>query len=298
MRDEAELPTKGHIMNGKVVALAVSALEVAVYLVSVVVTGIVAGAVTRAVEELDTTGGITGAGVAADILQVMPADALLGWILVDAVIVLIHLDDLRGTGAPPSRNGRAGFGGLILLVLAVQVGALALVRWTGLDAGWLVITETGEQDFLAGSDIPTALIILAVLLHPIAVEVFFRGELMHRLRAAGFGTAPVVLVPAVLFALVQPSWVLAAVGLVFGVAVGTVHLRTRSLLPAIVSHILFLVAGVVAWQVVPGAGQGDVVPVVFVVLSVLATALALWMLWPRHAEEPWDEPARTNGAAA
>lgn len=277
-------------MNGRVVAIVVSVLEVALYLASVVVTGIVTGAVSTAVEQLTATGTITGDAIAANILEVPPADALLGWILVDTVVVLLHLDDFfRNSGGPAPRSARSGIGGLILLVIAVQVGYLALTRWTGLDAGWLVIPHAGGQEFLTDVGLPVELVVLAVLVHPLAVEVFFRASIMRRLESAGLGVAPVILIPAVLFALVQPSWGLAAIGLLFGIAVGALYLRTRSLLSAVVAHILFLAAGVFSWLLVPAMGSGDLVPAVHVVLAVLATALALKMLWPRGMANP--EPA-------
>ena len=275
-------------MSRKLVAVVVSTLEVALYLASVVVTGIVVGAVSRAIAQFGDEGEITADGIARDILSVTPADALLAWILVDVVVVLLHLDDLADSlgGRAVSGRARPGLGLVILLVLGLQVGFLALAHWTGLDFGWLVIPRAGGEEFLSGAELPVELIVLAVLLHPLATEAFFRASLIRRLDGAGWRPVAVIIIPAVLYALVQPSWGLAVIAFIFGLAVGSIYHQKRSLLQAIVAHVFLLVGGVFAWLLVPAAGITDLALAIYVVLAALVTGLAAWMLWPKDLERP------------
>ncbi|HEY1176814.1 MAG TPA: CPBP family glutamic-type intramembrane protease, partial [Phytomonospora sp.] len=116
---------------------------------------------------------------------------------------------------------------------------------------------------------PTSLVLLAVL-HPVAVELLFRGVITDRLGAAGLAAPVVVAVSALLFALVQPTVPLAIVGAVFGLAAGALRVRTASVAAAVAAHYAFVFAGAVVW-----AGTGLITTDNALIAAALAgTALA------------------------
>ena len=103
--------------------------------------------------------------------------------------------------------------------------------------------------------------------------------MVRRLEEAGASRATVVFLPALLFALVQPSLGLMVVGFAFGAAAGLVYRRTGSLGLVIVAHTMLLAAAVIAARIIDDAARTDLAIAVYAVVGALAALCAGRMVW-------------------
>jgi membrane protease YdiL (CAAX protease family) len=136
---------------------------------------------------------------------------------------------------------------------------------------------------LEGGDLFAAVLVLGVLAGT-AEELFFRGYMQSRLRAAWRpGTA--VFATSVAFALLHMEWIHAAMALVLGIYLGALTERTGSALPAMVCHVanntVFTLATAMAGTVEDR--QTNVLLLVVSVVVFVVCAGALTRRLPREA---------------
>jgi len=136
---------------------------------------------------------------------------------------------------------------------------------------------------LEGADLFAAVLVLGVLAGT-AEELFFRGYMQSRLRAAWRpGTA--IVATSVAFALLHMEWIHAAMALVLGIYLGALTERAGSALPAIVCHVVnntvFTLATALAGTV--DDRQTNVLLLVLSVVLFVASAGLLARRLPRAA---------------
>ena len=88
---------------------------------------------------------------------------------------------------------------------------------------------------IQGGDLFFAVVVLGVMAGA-AEELFFRGYMQTRLRAA-WSAVPAIVVTSLAFALLHMEWIHAVMALFLGLYLGVLTERTGSALPAIVCHI-------------------------------------------------------------
>jgi membrane protease YdiL (CAAX protease family) len=88
---------------------------------------------------------------------------------------------------------------------------------------------------IEGGELFAAVVVLG-LMAGAAEEVFFRGYMQTRLRAA-WRAGPAILATSVAFALLHMEWIHAAMAFVLGLYLGALSERTGSALPAMVCHV-------------------------------------------------------------
>ncbi|HEY1176774.1 MAG TPA: hypothetical protein VGF17_11495, partial [Phytomonospora sp.] len=162
-------------MRPSVSAVLASALAAFGYLAAVAVTGYVIAAVRSAVDQWRAAGEITGPAISQAIGGTAPTASPWAWIAVDAIVLLLCW---RAWGVPA--GGAAALDrNLMIWVLAVvtglQLAYFALTRLLDTGGGWLVVPARAQDTGLDSlTATPTSLVLLAVL-HPVAVELLFRG---------------------------------------------------------------------------------------------------------------------------
>ncbi|MEW5967897.1 MAG: CAAX prenyl protease-related protein [Pseudomonadota bacterium] len=130
--------------------------------------------------------------------------------------------------------------------LSVVVGAVVLVLWVNLDAGWMLMGELGEgynpANDAGGIDwtLVAFRIAGAALVVPLIEELFWRSFLQRWIQQDDFlGLNPArigvraLLIASVLFAVEHLQWF---AGLVAGLAYGWLYIRTRTLWAPILAH--------------------------------------------------------------
>lgn len=286
-------PTAGSSTASRSTASAVigCVLGAALYAAAVAMAAVVSAAVSTAVDQLLEAGEITGSHVAADILGFSAADVLIALVVVDAVVILIHGRQLTRPWPASSPAAVPGslFLWLMLFAFGLQTALVAVHQWFSLGIGWFGVTLP------ALSELPVEALLLAALLHPLASELLFRGTMVRRLEEAGAPRAVVVFLPAVLFALVQPSLGLMLVGFAFGVAAGLVYRRTGSLGLVIAAHTMLLVAAVIAARLIADAARTDFAIAVYAVIGALAALYAGRVIW-RALRRPGPAPLGSETA--
>ena len=121
-----------------------------------------------------------------------------------------------------------------MLALGQVLDSLAMLTGFGSTGSMPMIRRalTGTQ----GADLFAAVLVLG-LMAGAAEELFFRGYMQTRLRAA-WPPAPAVIVTSLGFGLLHMEWVHASMAFGLGLYLGVLTVRTGSALPAIVCHVV------------------------------------------------------------
>jgi membrane protease YdiL (CAAX protease family) len=235
---------------------------------------------------------------------------------IGTVIGLGAAGTLGATSVPPPHGARVGLRGIawrhllpILLLLPVVLLASEVdnvVKAVLPTPDVAQIVEQTQQEL--PTDTQLSLLetsIVAVGLVPVVEEWFFRGVLQQGL-VASLGVPGGILVTALLFALghgalggISPeAWAAyVAQTLVLGLVLGYVRHATGSLLASILVHMGINGLGVLGmalpeWLAVPGYNvPGAHTPIAVLAPSVLAVAIALWLLSREHPEPAPPLPA-------
>ena len=109
--------------------------------------------------------------------------------------------------------------------------------------------DTGIQDIMENSAASAAMIVAVVVIGPIFEEMAYRGIAMGALLGRGVPTAAAIIIPAILFAISHTQYTPAALFAVFmfGIFLGILRLKSRSIAPPILAHMSvnwFLTVGV------------------------------------------------------
>jgi membrane protease YdiL (CAAX protease family) len=123
----------------------------------------------------------------------------------------------------------------ILLFIAVIILGLVI---SAVSTATNVPLPTNVQDVLAGA--PLYFLIFTAIIAPINEEIFFRGFLVTKLGKM-FGMASGIVLGALIFAVFHLSYLSVsefAAALFFGLVAGYAFVRTKSLYPSIVGHML------------------------------------------------------------
>lgn len=123
----------------------------------------------------------------------------------------------------------------VLLFIAILIFGLVL---GAISSATNIPLPTNVQDVLAGE--PLYFLIFAVIASPINEEIFFRGFLVSKVGKF-FGAALGIVISALIFAVLHVTYASIsefAAALFFGLIAGYVFVRTKSLYPSIVGHML------------------------------------------------------------
>jgi membrane protease YdiL (CAAX protease family) len=124
--------------------------------------------------------------------------------------------------------------GLILFIAIVILGLVISVISTITN----VPLPTNVQSILGGT--PLYFLIFTAVIAPINEEIFFRGFLVSKLGKM-FGMASGILLAGLIFAVLHLSYLSVSefvAALVFGLIAGYAFVKTKSLYPSIVGHML------------------------------------------------------------
>lgn len=230
-------------MKSKPYAVAASLLMAGVYAAGVIIVRYLVAAVRTATEHFRESGEITAEVINQGIGSPALTDLLGAYAVVDAAVILLLWRSVRGRGAsaaaPAAALGTATLLWGLLFAGGLQMVFLSVVPWLQNGTQALPLHEL--------QNVPAAMWVLVAVLHPLAVEMLFRHTIMGRLREGGVRTQVAVLIQAVLFCAVQPSLLLAAFALVFGLVAGTLAQRTAFFPDAIVLHFMLVLAGALLW---------------------------------------------------
>ncbi len=251
------------------------------------------------------------------------------WVLLGALVVTaaLALADELGIAVDPELEGVLLYLPMAAWVLVmvggragVQLGAM--LRWPRLGAYWWVVAgmfvvqflftlaavtlielvAPGFADVLA--DVGQGSLVLAVLglviLPPLVEEIVFRGVLLERFTVKWNLTAA-ILVSSVTFGLLHVDPVGAGV---FGVVTCLLYLRTGSLWPGILLHLVNNGVALTAMRLTeqdvtapaPTLGEALTSAGVLMMLSVPFLVWFIWTHWPRRdAPTPYQSHERATG---
>lgn len=162
---------------------------------------------------------------------------------------LLRPAGLRMLGINAARFGRGLLGGIlcIIVVLPLMLVVDAATEW------WWNHEHLHHPQFHEtleilrrhpGSWLAVTIIVSAVVLAPLAEEIFFRGYVQTVLRYSLNRPWLAVLLTAELFALVHPAWMQPQI-LFLGICLGYVYERTANLWVCIFLHALFNLTSIV-----------------------------------------------------
>ena len=123
----------------------------------------------------------------------------------------------------------------ILLFIAIVILGLAV---SAISTATNMPLPTNVQTVLAGA--PLYFLVFTVIIAPINEEIFFRGFLVSKLGKM-FGIAFGIVLSALIFAVLHLSYLSVsefAAALFFGLIAGYAFVKTKSLYPSIIGHIL------------------------------------------------------------
>lgn len=250
-----------------------------------------------------------GLGVIVAATRLNPADPILFpvlYILFFALLCLWELRQFRRLHIDPkhvvgrlSQQQWLPIVGLVIVVLIFSMGAFLLSFYALSFAAPDFVESTLKSDTIQiGAETSTpfynvfmALVVAGVA--PIAEEFIFRGILLNR-WAAKWGIRPALVLSAVVFGILHAN----VVGLsVFGLVMGLLYIRTRTLFVPIACHALNN-AMALSLQLMPDAAQTE--PAleqlrsqwwIGLILLLLSAPWIIWFLyrnWPtRDAKSPY-----------
>lgn len=239
------------------------------------------------------------------------------WVLLGAAAVMAGLAAVDALGATPDDE----LAGVLLYLplvawVVVMVGRRAgvnlraMFRWPRLGAYWWVVAgmfvvqflftlaavtltqlvAPGFDDALAG--VGQGSLVLAVLglviLPPLVEETVFRGVLLERFTVK-WNLVAAILVSSVIFGLLHVDPIGAGM---FGVITCLLYLRTGSLWPGILLHLVNNAVALAAMRLgagevdaaAPAAGEALASAGVLLLLSVPFLVWFVWTHWPRHGQ--------------
>ena len=217
--------------------------------------------------------------------QISLVSGLLTLLLVAVFFLLRHKNPLRETGfrATPARCVCAA-GVMMPIVYAVIIFVLSV-----LPEAWLAdYMEAAESLSQTGVIITVATIIVA----PLVEEIIFRGLVLSRLRK-GMSNWLAVVVSALLFGACHGQIVWICYAFVIGLLLGLIALRSGSIWPSLLAHILFNAIG----QFSVYLPETDSAYWIFLGSLVLFSIIAMpifhrgmtTLLFPRRRKEPAHE---------
>jgi membrane protease YdiL (CAAX protease family) len=121
-----------------------------------------------------------------------------------------------------------------MLALGQALDSLAMLTGFGRQGSMPMIRQALSG--VRGAELFGAVVVLGVMAAA-AEEIFFRGYMQTRLRAA-WRPATAVVVTSAAFALLHMEWIHASMAFVLGLYLGAVVERTGSVLPAVVCHVV------------------------------------------------------------
>lgn len=141
----------------------------------------------------------------------------------------------------------------------------------------LISPETMEDfnemmDMALGDNV-VAVLIAAVLLAPISEECLMRGLILKNLQRY-FSVPVVILIQAIMFGIFHMNWVQGIYVLPVGAALGFVAIKSKSVIPSIVMHMLYNSMSLVV-GILPGFCQTGL----FCLATVVVCAAAVWLIW-------------------
>ena len=238
----------------KVTAILLAIVWTTLYAAALIVVRLIVSAVHGGTEAMTSTGAIAGADIQEQMASPALLDTVLATIIVDVIVVLIVWNRAQigfFSGADSTRDSyfseKSDVTGVRSGVSLVGKSALMwlVLAFGGLTMNVLVITRWASVDLASVRDLPLALVILLVIIHPLAAEVLFRGAVLGGLLSSRMTIALAVFLQAVLFALVQLSVLLGVFGFVVALLLGAVRARSGQLQSSLVGHYVFVVAGAV-----------------------------------------------------
>ncbi|MEV0648301.1 CPBP family intramembrane glutamic endopeptidase [Phytomonospora sp. NPDC050363] len=252
-------------------AIVVSLLAAAGYLAAVVVVRTVLAVAA------DRQGSdVSGSALSQALDGATPAHALWAWVLVDAVVILVFWPAWRGRqGASEAVADRGVLVPVVAAMFGLQLAFLSFGPLLGVDAGWLVVAAPVADGGLSSVSVPVTALVAAAIVHPLAAELLFRGFIAGRMASSGVSAAVAVAVPAVLFAMVQPSVPFAVLGAAFGVVSGILRWRTGSVAASVLAHYALAVAGVLVWAAMEPV-ETTAAATITAVLGLVSAVVAVW----------------------
>jgi membrane protease YdiL (CAAX protease family) len=168
--------------------------------------------------------------------------------LVLTVALVSHPFEAAKLRLVPGRETGVDLGAAVVGMLALGQALDSVTMLTGLGRQGAMPAIRRALSGMEGGELFAAVIVLG-LMAGAAEELFFRGYMQTRLRAA-WRAGPAILVTSVAFALLHMEWIHAAMAFVLGLYLGALTERTGSALPAVVCHVannsIFTVATAVA----------------------------------------------------
>lgn len=132
-----------------------------------------------------------------------------------------------------------------------------------------------EMMDMAFGDNVMMMFLAAVLLAPISEECIMRGLILKNLQRY-FSVPAVIIIQAVLFGIFHMNWVQGIYVLPVGAVLGFVAIKSKSVLPSIVMHMLYN-----SMSVVVGLLPVFCQTAWFCVIAVAACLAAIWLIWKR-----------------
>ena len=156
--------------------------------------------------------------------------------LVLTVIVVSQPLDAASLRLVPGRERGLDLAAAVVGTLAIGQALDSISMLTGLGREGSMQAIRRALTGVEGGELFGAVIVLGVMAGT-AEEVFFRGYMQTRLRAA-WRPGAAVLVTSAAFALLHLEWIHAAMAFVLGIYLGAITERMASALPAIVCHVV------------------------------------------------------------
>lgn len=132
-----------------------------------------------------------------------------------------------------------------------------------------------EMMDMAFGDNIMAMVLAAVLLAPISEECVMRGLILKNLQNY-FSVPAVIIIQAILFGIFHMNWVQGIYVLPVGAVLGFVAVKSKSVLPSIVMHMLYNSMSLVV-GLLPAVCQ----TAWFYVIAVAVCTAAVWLIWKR-----------------
>lgn len=174
---------------------------------------------------------------------------------------------------------------LAVIPLALSMNILISFILAFLPAEWFSSYSKSTEALMSGSAIITYLSVAVIA--PIVEEMLFRGLIFDTLRK-GLRFWPAILIQALIFAVMHGQLVWMAYAFIIGIVFAALRVRYNSLIPAIIAHSMFNLAGCISGQFMDYILTK--VPVVYVGLLMLATLGVILSVYYILRNRPATEP--------